>query len=441
MKWRRKRINNMPQQRVLLTHDIYIKDLDSVKAISMQDYISSSGYKAVAKAVKELKREDIIEEVKRSNLRGRGGAGFPTWQKWEAVAKEEAVEKYLCCNGAEGEPGTYKDRCLILSNPHQLIEGIIIASYAIGAGKAYIYINEGYDKEIALLEKALKEAKEKGYIGERIVGSSFPLNINITKCPNKYIAGEETAMLQAIEGRDAKPWQKPPYYPAVRGLFGRPTVVNNIETISNIPHIILKGGEWFSKIGSEKSPGTMLFSLSGDINRPGVYELPLGTALKELINNCGGGIKKGMRFKAVFPAGPSNAPLTESQIDTPLEFDSLKEANSGLGCASVTVVGNANCIVNKAVAFSKFFMDESCGQCPACQMGTVKMFRLIQKIEDGSGEINDIADIENTCALLEREKVYCHLLKGAILSARGAIRNFRGEFESHIKDKKCPLTV
>lgn len=432
-------MNNISGQRILLPNDIYIKDLDAIKTISIQDYISSGGYKALAKALKELKREDIIEEVKRSNLRGRGGAGFPTWQKWDAAAKEEAVDKYLCCNGAEGEPGTYKDRGLILFNPHQIIEGIIIASYAIGAAKAYIYINEGYDKEIALLEKALKEASDKGYIGEKILGGSFSLNINITKCPHKYVAGEETAMLQAIEGRDAKPWQKPPYYPATRGLFGKPTLVNNIETISNIPHIILKGGDWFSKIGSAKSPGTMLFSLTGDINRPGVYELPLGTALKELINNFGGGVKDGMRLKAVFPAGPSNAPLTESQLNTPLDFDSLKDAGSGLGCASVTVVGDADCIVNRAKAFSKFFMDESCGQCPACQMGTVKIYWLLQKIEDGNGEINDIAAIENTCALLEKEKVYCNLLKGAISSVRGSIKNFRGEFESHINNKKCPF--
>ncbi len=433
-------MSSLSGQRILLPHDIYIKDLDAVKAISIDSYLSSGGYKALSKAVKEQKVSDIIEEVKKSGLRGRGGAGYPTWQKWELAAGAEADEKYLCCNAAEGELGTYKDRSLLRTNPHQLIEGVIIASYAIGAKKSYIYVNEAYDKEIAALEKALKEAKDKGYIGEKILGSGFSIDINIAKCPNKYVAGEETAMLQAIEGRDAKPWQKPPFYPAVKGLFGKPTLVNNTETLSNIPHIILKGGEWFSKIGSGKSPGTMLFSLSGDVNRPGVYELPLGTTMKTLINECGGGMKDGMKFKAAFPAGPSNAPVAESQLDIPLDFESLKEAGSGLGSAAVIVAGDASCMVNTVLGFSKFFMEESCGQCPACQMGTVKMFRLLQKIEDGSGEMNDLMEIEQTCSLSEREKVYCHLLKGAISSVRGAIKNFRGEFEAHISNKKCPLS-
>ena len=431
-------MNNLSEQRILLPHDIYIKDIDAIKTISINSYLSSGGYKALAKAVKELKSSDIIEEVKKSGLCGRGGAGFLTGKKWEFAAEAEAGEKYLCCNAAEGEPGTYKDRCLIRTNPHQLIEGIIIASYAIGAGRSYIYINEEYQAEIAALEKALKEAKDKGYIGEKIFGSSFSIDINIIKCPNKYVAGEETAMIEVIEGRPAKPWQKPPFYPAAKGLYGKPTLVNNTETLSNIPHIILRGGEWFSKIGPSKSPGTMLFTLSGDVNRPGVYELPLGTTMKMLINDCGSGIKDGMRFKAAFPSGPSNAPVAESQLDISLDFESLKEADSGLGSAAVTVVGDAKCIVNTVVGFSKFFMEESCGQCPPCQMGTVKMYRLLQKIEDGSGDVNDLADLEDTCALLEGEKVYCHLLKGAVLSVKNTIKHFRNEFETHINNKKCP---
>ena len=425
-------------KRILLTNDIPIKDFGSVKTIFINDYLSSDGYKALEKTIKELKAGDIIEEVKRSGLRGRGGAGFLAGQKWELAAKGPAEERYLCCNAAEGEPGTLKDRCLIRSNPHQLIEGIIIASYAIGANKSFIYINKGYKEEIAALERALKEAKERGYIGEKILGSNFSLDINIKECPDKYIAGEETAMLEAIEGREAKPRQKPPFFPAVKGLYGRPTVANNTETLSNIPHIILKGGEWFSKIGSQNSPGTMLFTLTGDINKPGVYELPLGTTVRELINNCGGGVKNGAGLKAVFPAGPSGAPIAESQLDVPLDFESLKEAGSGLGCAAVTVIGNSKCIVNTAAGFSRFFMEGSCGQCPACQMGTVKIYRLLQKIEDGRGEIKDLAEIEETCGLLENEKVYCHLLRGAILSVKGAVKGFRTEFEAHINNKRCP---
>jgi len=433
---RRKKVNNVSEQRVLLTRDIPASDFRSLETISIDSYLAKNGYKALAKALQELKPGDIIEEVKKSGLRGRGGGGFPTWRKWELVAGTTGEEKYLCCNAAEGEQGTLKDRCLIRSNPHQLIEGIIIASYAVGAHVSYLYVNEEYCEEIRLLEKALEEVKEKGYIGEKIMGTDFSLDIHIQKCPHKYVAGEETAMIEVIEGRAAKPWQKPPYYPATRGLYGKPTLVNNTGTLSNIPHIVLRGGDWFSKIGSQKSPGTMLFTLSGDINRPGVYELPLGTPLRWLINNCGNGLKDGRRFKAAFL--PGNSPVTESQLDVPLDFDSLKEAGSGLGCAAVTVLGDGTCAVDTTLKFSRFLMEESCGQCPLCQMGTANMARLLQKIEDGHGTMDDLAGIENTCRL-SKGQGYCYLLSGAVLIVEGAIRHFRKEFETHIHEKKCPL--
>jgi NADH-quinone oxidoreductase subunit F len=401
----------------------------------MEEYLSKEGYKALRRALIELKPTDIIEEVKRSGLRGRGGAGYPTGRKWENVAETKANEKYLCCNSAEGEKGSFKDRCLIRLNPHQLIEGIIIASYAIGARKSYIYLNGDYHEEIRAIEDALQEAKDKGYIGENILKSGFSLDINIHKCPNLYVAGEETAMIEVIEGREAKPWQKPPFYPAKRGIYGNPTLVNNTETLSNIPHIILKGGEWFSKIGSQKSPGTMLFTLTGDIKRPGVYELPLGTTLKELIINYGQGLKNGTGFKAVFL--PGNSPIPESKLEVHLDFESLKEAGSGLGCASVIVFGNSNCIVDKTLDFSRFFMEESCGQCPSCQMGTANMARLLQKIEDGQAVMDNIIDIENTCKE-SKGKGYCHLLTASALLVEGAISNFRKEFEDHIHGRKCP---
>ncbi|MEK6589281.1 MAG: NADH-ubiquinone oxidoreductase-F iron-sulfur binding region domain-containing protein [Nitrospinota bacterium] len=431
-------VNNISGDRFLLPYDIHMNNLHSVETIYIDKYLSMGGYNALAKTLKELKPEDVIEEVKRSGLRGRGGAGFPTGQKWELVAGALAEEKYLCCNAAEGEPGTFKDRCLIHKNPHQLIEGVIITSYAIGAYKSYIYINEDHQKEIMVIERALKEAKENGYIGEKILGGNFSLDIYIHKCPNKYVAGEETAMIEVIEGRAAKPWQKPPYYPAKRGLYGKPTLVNNTETLSNIPTIILRGGKWFSRLGTKKSPGTMLFTLSGDVNRPGVYELPLGTTMRELINNCGNGLKDRMGFKAAFPSGPSNSPIKESQLDIPLDFDSLKDAGSGLGCAGVIVVGDNTCIVDTVMGFSRFFMEESCGQCPVCQMGTNGMFRLLQKIEDGHGGMDDLHDIEGICSP-SNGKGYCHLITGATLVVEGTIRNFREEFEKHIHERKCPL--
>ncbi len=429
-------MNTVSEQRVLLTRDIPMSDFRSLETISIDSYLSKNGYKALAKALLELKPGDIIEEVKKSGLRGRGGGGFPTGQKWEIVAGATGEEKHVCCNAAEGEQETFKDRCLIRSNPHQLIEGIIIASYAVGAHKSYLYVNENYREEIMLLEKALKEAKEKRYLGEKIMGTDFSLDIHIQKCPDKYVAGEETAMIEVIEGRAAKPWQKPPYYPANRGIYGNPTLVNNTGTLSNIPHIVLKGGDWFSKIGSQRNPGTMLFTLTGDINRPGIYELPLGTTLSKLINHCGNGLKDGRRFKAAFL--PGNSPVTESHLEIRLDLESLKEAGSGLGCAAVTVLGDGTCAVGATLKFSRFFMDESCGQCPPCQMGTANMARLLQKIEDGQGKMDNLDAIENMCSL-SKGQGYCHLLSGDVFVVEGAIRHFRKEFEAHIHEKKCPL--
>lgn len=423
--------------RILLDRDIAINDFDSIEPLSIEAYIDRGGYKGLSKALRELNPADIIEEVKKSGLRGRGGAGFPTGKKWELVATASGDKKHLCCNASEGELNTFKDRCLIRSNPHQLIEGFAITSYAIGADKSYIYISEKCDREISILEKALGEAERNGYIGDKILGSNFSLAVEIKKCPDKYVAGEETAMIEVIEGRAAKPWQKPPYYPANRGLYGKPTLVNNAETLSNISHIVTNGGEWFSKIGSPKSPGTMVFTLSGDVKSPGVYELPLGTPLRKIIYECGKGLKDGMVFKAAFPGGPSNSPVTEAQLDTPLNFDSLRESGSGIGSASVIVLGDSTCIVDTVLKFSQFFMEESCGQCPPCQMGTVRMFRFLQKIEDGSGDANDLIKLDDACSSLKGQVVYCHLLKGAINSVEGAVKNFKGEFENHIHERKC----
>ncbi|OGV96659.1 MAG: hypothetical protein A3I04_02650 [Nitrospinae bacterium RIFCSPLOWO2_02_FULL_39_110] len=427
----------MSEQRILLPADVTMTDFNSIEPLFIEGYIDRGGYKGLSKAINELKPTDIIEEVKKSGLRGRGGAGFPTGKKWELVAAARGDKNYLCCNASEGEPETFKDRTLIRSNPHQLIEGIIISAYSINANNAYIYINEKYTEEILILERALREAEDNRYTGKGILGSKFSINIEIKRCPDKYVAGEETAMMEVIEGRPAKPWQKPPYYPANRGLYGMPTLVNNTETLSNIPHIVLKGSEWFSKFGSPKSPGTMVFTLSGDVKRPGIYELPLGTPLRKIVYQCGNGLKDGMLFKAAFPSGPSNSPVTESQLDIPLDFDSLKGIGSGLGSAGVIILGDSTCIVDTVLGFSRFFMEESCGQCPPCQMGTVKIFRLIQKIEDGNGDMKDLTDIENTCSSLKGQVVYCHLLKGAINSIEGVVKKFKGKFESHINERKC----
>ena len=312
--------------RVLLSNNIPLAGFQFIEPLSIDEYVAGGGYQALTKALKEMQPSEIIREVKTSGLRGRGGGGFPTGEKWELLlkfSKKGEQTKYVICNAAEGEPGTYKDRSLIRSNPHQLIEGVILASYAVGAHEAYLYVNSHEGREGKILETALAEAKEKGFTGNNILGIGFNLEIKSFNAPDSYVAGEETAMLEVMEGRAARPRMKPPYYPSHQGLYGKPTLVNNAETLSNIPHIIRHGGDWFSLIGSAESPGTMLFTLTGDIKMPGVYEAPLGTSLRSLIYDCGGGMKEGKEFKAAFPGGPS-VPMVR-KLDIAMDVDQIFE--------------------------------------------------------------------------------------------------------------------
>lgn len=413
-----------------LVEDLPLSDFPSVRPIRFNAYRECGGYEALTRA-RDLSPDAVLGEVLRANLRGRGGAGFPTGKKWEFVSARSGV-KYLCCNAAEDEPGTFKDRYILKRNPHLLIEGTILSAYAVGASVAYLYINGTFADELVLMEEALDESRSAGLWGE---GSPFPVELKIAKSPGTYVAGEETALLEVIEGRAAAPRQKPPYYPAVRGLFGAPTVVNNAETLCHVPFIVRNGAEWFRAIGSSDSPGTMIFTLTGDVRRPGLYELPLGVPLRSLIEERGGGVKNG-RVKAVFPGGPSNSLVTDRDLDVPLDFESLKRIGSGLGTGAVIVMDETACIVEETEKYARFFAKESCGQCPPCTLGTAHLADLLKKIEEGGGTQKDV-DLVGQVSGMIKGRGYCYLLTGAALAVESAFVNFQEEFVAHVKEGRC----
>jgi len=427
-------------QRVLTDRDVSLDELLILEPLSYDAYLSKGGYVGLSKAIEELGPSGVLEEVKASGLRGRGGAGYPTWKKWDLVVKQKEKEHYLCCNAAEDEPGTFKDRFLLRSNPHQMIEGALLAAYAIGAGDAYLYINGRYKQEIQFMEDALQASKAHGHWGSDTKGAPGDVSLKICPSPGTYVAGEETALLEVIEGKVAAPRQKPPYYPAMHGLFGKPTVVNNAESISNIPTIIRNGEQQFRSIGTKTGSGTLIFTLTGDVNRPGLYERPLGTSFKTLIEDCGGGIKTGRRLKAFFPGGPSTSILPADQVDILLDFDTLKEAGSGLGTGAVIVMAENACMVRAAIEYTRFFARESCGQCPPCELGTVHLAEILEKIESGKGSEKDVEQVKQVCTMI-KGRGQCFLLTGAAISVESIFHHFRGEFDLHVKNGKCPFSI
>ena len=401
-------------------------------------YVKNGGYEALRTCVTTLTRNEIIAQVKQSGLRGRGGAAFPTWIKFDKVLNHETPEHHFVCNAGEHEPGTFKDRHLLCINPHQIIEGCAIAAYTVNAVTASIYINSEYTDEIGVFRKALALAKDSGYLGRTLFGSTTDVDIKVFIGEGSYVAGEETAMLESMQGRPAMPRQKPPYYPTAFGLYGKPTLVSNVETCSHLPHIIQHGSQWFSEVGTETSPGTMLFSLSGAINRPGVYELPLGTPLKTLIFECGEGVRDGRGIKAVFPGGPSFPMLPGTRLDVPLDADALKQAGSGLGSAGVIVVDDQTCMIDTMLHFMRFFKRESCGQCPPCRMGTINLESIIHTIYSGNGTEQDLDTLAALCDFTKGQG-YCPLVTGATVLLESSIRHFRHEYEAHIHGATCTL--
>ncbi len=404
----------------------------------IEPYLRAGGYSAWRKCLKELTRDQIVAEVKRSGLRGRGGAGFPTGIKWDKVLHHRIQERYFVCNAGEHEPGTFKDRYLLKHAPHQLLEGCLIAAHTVQAKASFIYINHEYHEEEANLKKALAQAKAKGFLGRNILGTGVDLDIQLFSGQGSYVAGEETAMLESMQGRPAMPRQKPPFYPTDFGLYGKPTLVNNVETLCHVTRVLQKGADWFTEVGTEKCPGTMLFSLSGAVNKPGVYEMPMGSSIRRLIEEFGGGVPGGRKVKAVFPGGPSFAMVTPDQLDLPMDFDTLKKAGTGLGSAGVIVVDDATCMVAQTLKFSNFFKTESCGQCPSCRMGTINLATLMTSIESGEGTTKDLDSLMQLCGFVKGTG-YCTLVTGAAVLVQSSLKLFRHEYEEHIALKRCPF--
>lgn len=413
---------------------ILLKNINTADSHRIDVYLKNEGYKALSSALK-MQPDTIIQTLKDSGLRGRGGAGFSTGLKWSFITKDPTIAKYLCCNADEGEPGTFKDRAIIEKDPHELIEGMIIACYAIGAAAAYIYIRGEFAFGANRLEEALSEAYQKGFLGKNILGSDFNCDIYVHRGAGAYICGEETALLESIEGRRGQPRIKPPF-PAQVGLFGKPTVINNVETLACVPHIINKGAKWFASIGPEKSPGPKIFGVSGHVKKPGLYELPMGTTAREVIYTHAGGIRDNRKLKAFIPGGVSAPMLTEKDLDTPMDFDSLAAKGTMLGSAAVMVMDDTTCIVKVAMRTMEFFRHESCGKCTPCREGTDWTYKALRRIESGQGKNGDIELLDGLCGNIFG-RTFCPLGDGAVMALRGALKNFRDEFEFHVKNKKC----
>lgn len=414
----------MPEMRVLTAH------IDSPDQINIVTYERNGGYQAIRKAISKIPPADMIEMVKQAGLRGRGGAGYLTGVKWGFIPKDPLLPKYLVCNCDESEPGTFKDRLLIERDPHQLVEGMILASYAIGAHFAVIYARGEFFEGITLLRNAVKQAKEKGYLGKNILGSDFSLEIIVHPGAGAYIAGEETALLNSLEGFRATPRLKPPF-PAIEGLYSKPTIVNNVETLCNVVHIINQGVEWYQKIGIPKNSGTKIFQISGQVQRPGCYEFPLGVSLREVLETAGG-MLPGRQFKACYPGGSSCSLLTAKHLDISMDFESLEKAGSALGTASIIVMDDTADMVKVAHRLMQFYQNESCGKCSPCREGTRWMVQVLARIESGGGTFADLPLVEQVCKSIAATS-FCALGVGAAPPIVSVIQEFRSEFEDYIR--------
>jgi NADH-quinone oxidoreductase subunit F len=417
---------------------LLLRDCGYIDPEDVNHYIANGGYASLAKVLK-MSPEEIVEEVKSSGLRGRGGAGFPTGKKWEFCRAASGNPKYIICNADEGDPGAFMDRIIIEGNPHQLIEGMIIAGYALGAEYGYIYVRAEYPLAVERLRIALRQAEDLGILGENILESGFSFRIKVVQSFGAFVCGEETALIQSIEGRRGMPRNRPPY-PAEYGLWGKPTVINNVKTFSSVPLIIDRGAEWFSNIGTEGSKGTAIFALAGKVMHTGLVEVPMGTTLRDLIFKVGGGIPNGKKFKAVQIGGPSGGCLPVSLLDTPIDFDSLREAGAMMGSGGMVVMDEDNCMVDTARFFLDFIQKESCGKCTLCRLGTRQMFQILDDITCGRGKLEDL-DLLLGLAEDIKEGALCGLGKTAPNPVLTTIRYFRDEYEAHVLEKRCPALV
>ena len=406
--------------------------------LSLSEYEKAGGYRSIRKAL-AMAPGDIITMVKTSNLRGRGGAGFPTGMKWGLVpaVSSSPQPRYFIVNADEMEPGAFKDRFLLEGDPHQMIEGIITSAYAVQAEKAYLFLRREYTVAEKRLTKAITEAYEKNYLGTNILGSGFNLDLRIHSSAGRYICGEETAMINALEGKRAVPRAKPPF-PLICGLWGRPTIVNNAESVANIPHIVNNGPEWFKSLSRSVDGGTKIYGVSGRVKRPGAWEMPMGTTIRELVEDLAGGMQNGYALRGLLPGGASTDFLTKDHLDVPMDFDSVAKAGSRMGTGTVAVLDNRTCPVGYVHNLTSFFARESCGWCTPCREGLPWIVKLLGAIENGQGEIEDIEVLEHQCKLLGPGNTFCALAPGAVEPLQSALKYFRQDFERHISEKRCP---
>ena len=405
----------------------------------IEEYIAVDGYQALAKVLTEMTPEQVIDVVKASGLRGRGGAGFSTGMKWMFTANAVGDQKYVACNADEGDPGAFMDRSILEGDPHTVIEAMAIAAYAVGADKGFIYIRAEYPIAVNRLQIASDQAKENGLLGKDIFGTGFNFDLEIRLGAGAFVCGEETALMNSIEGKRGEPRPRPPF-PAVKGLFAKPTLLNNVETYANIPVIINNGAEWFQNIGTEKSKGTKVFALGGKINNTGLVEVPMGTTLREIIEEIGGGIPNGKKFKAAQTGGPSGGCIPIEHIDTPIDYDSLMSIGSMMGSGGLIVMDEDNCMVDIAKFFLEFTVDESCGKCSPCRIGTKRLLEILEKITSGKGTLEDIDNLESLCYSI-KDSALCGLGQTAPNPILSTLKYFRDEYIAHVVDKKCPAGV
>jgi len=414
---------------------VVLRNCGVINPESIEEYIARDGYKALEKALFEMTPEQIIAEVKASGLRGRGGAGFPTGVKWETASKAPGDVKYIVCNADEGDPGAYMDRSTIEGDPHSILEAMIIAGKAVGAHQGFIYIRAEYPLAIDRLNVAIAQAKEMGLMGKNILGSGFDFDVELRLGAGAFVCGEETALLRSIEGNRGMPVPKPPF-PAIKGLWGKPTVINNVETLANVPVVLTRGAAWFSSIGTDKSKGTKVFALTGKINNSGLIEVPMGTTLREIIFDIGGGIKNGKKFKGVQTGGPSGGIIVEKDLDTPISYESLIALGSMMGSGGMIVMDEDDCMVDVSKFYMAFCVDESCGKCAPCRIGTNQMHAILDKISKGKGEESDLDDLEKIGKAMTKASL-CMLGGSAANPTMATIRHFREEYLEHIRDHKC----
>ena len=414
---------------------IALKNCGSIDPEKIEDYIAVDGYKALEKVLKTMTQDEVIEEITKSGLRGRGGAGFPTGKKWLFTKNAEGTQKYVVCNADEGDPGAFMDRSILEGDPHSVIEAMMIAGYAVGANKGYIYVRAEYPIAVHRFQIAIDQAKERGILGKNVFGTDFEFDLSIRLGAGAFVCGEETALLESIEGRRGQPRLKPPF-PANKGLWQCPTLINNVETYANIPKIILNGADWYSSIGTETSKGTKVFALGGNVKNIGLVEVPMGTTLREIVFDIGGGIPNGRKFKAAQTGGPSGGCIPAEYLDKPIDYESLKEIGSMMGSGGLIVMDDTKCMVNLAKFYLGFTVSESCGKCNPCRIGTKRMYEILEKLTNGEGTLEDIDKLERLAKTVAASSV-CGLGQSAPNPVISTLKYFRDEFIEHAVEKKC----